>query len=30
VPYLDFYDPARTPPEAKEAFISYGGSFYDK
>jgi hypothetical protein len=30
VPYLDDYDAAKTPPEAKEAFISYGGSFYDK
>jgi hypothetical protein len=30
IPYLDYYDAAKTPPEAKEAFISYGGSFYQK
>jgi hypothetical protein len=30
VPYLDYYDAAQTPPEAKEAYISYGGSFYQK
>ena len=30
VPYLDYYDAAKTPPEAKEAYISYGGSFYQK
>jgi hypothetical protein len=30
VPYLEYYDSAMTPPEAQEAFTSFGGSFYDE